>query len=75
MLTTAHQQQQWGRHARDVPCGGGGVGNVGGGAGEHDGNVEEAAMAAEKEADNGLEIAPQNLKLGFLSPRVKQALS
>jgi hypothetical protein len=33
MLTTVHQRQQRGRHARDVPRGGGSGGNVGGGGG------------------------------------------
>jgi hypothetical protein len=37
-LTTAHQRQQRGQHARDVPHSGGGGGDVSGGAGERDGN-------------------------------------
>jgi hypothetical protein len=45
-----------------VPRSGGSGGDIGGGAGEHDGNGRGGAMAAAEEADDGPEIAPRNLE-------------
>jgi hypothetical protein len=59
-IMIVHQRQQWGRHARDVPCYGGGGGNVGGeGGGKATAMVEVAAMAAAEEACVGRAAAVQ----------------